>query len=217
MSLFDRYPILINCREDYKSALDLLIQAFENDQKLLICGNGGSASDSDHIAGELQKGFNLKREIEESFRQKLRNDFGGAGLHLANNLQQGLPAISITSSNSVMTATINDTSPDMVFAQQVFALGRKDDVLIGISTSGNSINVVNALRLAKSMGMKTIGLTGRDGGVIKEVADISIIAPAEKVYEIQELHLPIYHALCMDLENYFYGDKGSALFHLGGH
>lgn len=172
----------------------------------MVCGNGGSSADSEHIVGELMKGFILKRQVLQSDLDKLNSLYPDDGSFLAANLQRALPALSLSSHTALTSAFVNDICPNMVFAQQVFGLGRTGDALLGISTSGNSANVLNAMKVAKLMCIKTIGLTGGDGGILASLSDVAIIAPAVETYRVQEYHLPIYHALCAMLENEFFGN-----------
>ncbi|HSU79629.1 MAG TPA: SIS domain-containing protein, partial [Candidatus Angelobacter sp.] len=181
-----------------------LKECYENDGKILLCGNGGSSSDCDHIVGELMKGFVKKRPVSEALRQEFINKYPEDGKYLSDYLQGALPAISLTSQSALMTAFSNDVAADMVFAQQVYGYGREKDVLVALSTSGASKNVVQALKVADIIGMKKIGLTGRDGGQIKALCDTTIIVPWEETIHIQERHLPIYHALCLMLEEAFF-------------
>lgn len=178
----------------------MIVDLYRSGGKLLVCGNGGSAADSEHIVGELMKGFNKKRPVEPAFREKLVDLYAEEGNLLADNLQGALPAISLTSQTALLTAFSNDVAPEMVFAQQVFGYGSRGDILLGISTSGNSVNVINALMVAKAIGMDTIALTGRDGGKMAEIADVSIVVPQVKTPKIQERHLPIYHTICSIVE-----------------
>ena len=180
-----------------KNACILLIDTFKNGNKLLLCGNGGSAADCEHISGELMKGFLLKRELSEETKN-LIGDF-------ADSLQYGLPCIPLTSLTSLSTAVANDNSADMIFAQPVIALGQKNDSLIAMSTSGNSKNVVFAAKTAKALGMKVISITGMNDSLLSDISDITIQIPETETYRIQELILPVYHALCADIEAYFYG------------
>ncbi|MGI8820721.1 MAG: D-sedoheptulose-7-phosphate isomerase [Chthoniobacterales bacterium] len=205
--LFGRYPQLAPCEADLQSAVDLLTAAFRAGNKLLICGNGGSAADSEHIVGELMKGFLQPRPLTAADRDRLTAAAGEAGTGIAQQLQGALPAISLVSALSLNTAIANDTDAAVVFAQQVYGLGKPGDVLLGISTSGNSKNVVNATIVANAFGLKTIALTGQNGGRLAELANRAIRVPAVKVPEIQELHLPVYHWLCIELEARFYGDS----------
>jgi len=204
-TLIQRYPALISCQPDIIAAFEMLVDSYKNQCKLLVCGNGGSAADSDHIVGELMKGFMKKREIPALTREKLSSLYGDEGLYLAENLQGALPAISLTQQGALATAFSNDVNPSMVFAQQVYGYGQSGDVLIGLSTSGNSDNVLNAIKIAKLIGLKTIGLTGESGGMMRELCDITICVPSNVTPEIQEYHLPIYHTLCIMLEEVFFG------------
>jgi len=202
--LIARYPQLNSCREEIAAAVLLLRDVFASGKKLLVCGNGGSAADSEHIVGELMKGFLKKRPVGEAFRDELERTAPQEGETSGRRLQGALPAIALTSQISLSTAISNDTDAGMVFAQQVYGLGQPGDALLGISTSGNSSNVINAFIVAKVLGMRTIALTGRSGGRLASLAEISIRVPADSVAEIQEFHLPVYHALCIDLEETFF-------------
>jgi len=202
--LVERYPALAPCFDDVVETARLLTEVFSSGKKLLICGNGGSAADSEHIVGELMKGFLLPRPISESEVAQLAAIAGQEGLDVAGSLQRALPAIALTSQISLTSAIGNDTGFEMGFAQQVFGLGQPGDAVLGISTSGNSANVVRAFIVAKARGLKTIALTGRSGGRLVGLADIGIRVPADHVAEIQELHLPVYHALSMELEEHFF-------------
>ncbi len=202
--LINVYPTLEKCSDGILAAFNIIRESYANDGKLLVCGNGGSAADSEHIVGELMKGFYKKRPVSSEIRDKFRSVYKEEGDILADNLQGALPAISLVSQTALITAYSNDIAPDMIFAQQVFAYGRSGDVLLGISTSGNSNNVINALKVARVVGMKTIGMTGRDGGIMNEVCDVNIIVPADSTPLIQESHLPIYHTLCSMLEEEFF-------------
>lgn len=203
-NLITRYPDLESCSETLMQAYESIRDSFSQGGKLLVCGNGGSASDSEHIVGELMKGFMYKRPVQDTFRQSLLKQFPENGEYLANNLQGALPAISLVSQTSLSTAFINDLSADMVFAQQVFGYGKPGDAILGISTSGNSKNVVNALQVAKSLGLRTIGFSGKNGGKMYELCDVTIRVPFDSTPDIQERHLPIYHALCIMLEQEFF-------------
>lgn len=191
---FERYSQLESCRNDIESALDLMIDTYKKDRKILVCGNGGSAADCEHIVGELMKGFLSERELnDERLSQEMRD-----------NLQGVLPAISLCSQTALITAFNNDLNPDYVFAQQVYGYGKDNDLLFAITTSGNSMNVVNAVKVAREIGIKTVALTGAGGGKVKDVADVTICVPSAKTYEIQEYHLPIYHYLCAEVEKEFF-------------
>lgn len=207
--LLKNYPNLESCRGNIIQAFHLLKQCYLKGNKVLVCGNGGSAADAEHIVGELMKGFLLKRELTEADQEKLRSAFPEEYQYLCNNLQRALPAISLVSQSALATAFINDVAPDMLFAQQVYGYGRPGDVFIGLSTSGNSKNVVNAVKIAKSFGIQTIGLTGENGGQLKSLSDVTITVPASETFKIQEYHLPVYHALCAMIEREFFGDSSS--------
>lgn len=205
--LIRRYPALDSCWRDIRAALETLRDVFASGRKLLICGNGGSAADSEHIVGELMKGFLKKRPVDDGVRKRLQAIAGSEGAEIAGCLQGALPAIALTSQVSLNSAISNDTRASMVFAQQVYGLGKAGDALLGISTSGNSSNVVKAFTVAKGMKMHTIALTGRSSGRLASLADVAIRVPANRVAEIQELHLPVYHALCIALEDSFFASS----------
>lgn len=204
-TLIERYPKLIVCREDIKKAYELLETAFYNGRKLLVCGNGGSASDSEHIVGELMKEFKLKRKVYSDHAAALKEIDFELGQVLADNLQGALPAISLTGHSSLQTAFMNDAMPELVFAQQVNGYGKPGDVFLGISTSGNSENVLYAAVNAKAKGLKVIGLTGAKENKLMKYTDVCIRVPETETYKIQELHLPVYHYLCLMLEEHFFG------------
>ncbi|HEY5073296.1 MAG TPA: SIS domain-containing protein [Pyrinomonadaceae bacterium] len=203
-SLLERYPILRACEKDLTAAFDLLAAAYKNGNKLLVCGNGGSAADSEHIVGELMKGFLKRRPISAEHAGQLEAAGGAAGKEIARRLQGALAAISLPSQMSLLTATGNDNDFDMVFAQQVYGLGQLGDVVLAISTSGTSKNIVNAVIVAKAFGLKSLALTGRSGGNLAPLADVAIKVPSDNVAEIQELHLPVYHWLSTELEAAFF-------------
>lgn len=190
------------------SAFKHMSETYQNNGKLLICGNGGSAADADHIVGELMKGFVNRRKLNIS-DAKIINRLNPAG-NLSNLMQMALPAINLSAHTALISAISNDMSPDMIFAQQVFGYGNKGDTLLGISTSGNSTNVINAGIIAKAMKIHTIGLTGMDGGQMNGLFDIIIKVPKTATADIQELHLPIYHTLCAMLEEEFFGEDHGA-------
>lgn len=205
--LITRYPRLDEIKEDIVNAYLVLEECYENNNKLLIAGNGGSAADSEHIAGELMKRFCLPRPVSEEFAEKLKNIDLVRGEMLAKNLECGLMAIPLVAHEALSTAYINDVDGLGVFAQQLFGFGRPGDVFLGISTSGNSKNVMNATVVARALGIKVIGLTGAKGGELAEVSDVVIKVPETETYMIQELHLPIYHCLCLMLEDKFFGRR----------
>lgn len=200
--LLIRYPQLNLCKEEILKAADIMEECYKNGGKILLCGNGGSAADCEHISGELLKGFLSDRPLQYDDRNRLYDVMAyDEATSFANKLQRGIPAIPLTSLSSSMTAFMNDVDPSMVFAQLTYALGNKNDILICISTSGNSANIVNAIKVAKSMGIKTIALTGnKHNSECARLADVTILAPASETYLVQELHLPIYHYLCAEIE-----------------
>jgi len=208
-TLISRYPKLEVCREDIIKAFEILVQCYQQDHKLLIAGNGGSAADAEHIAGELMKRFKISRKIPADFAEKLINIDPERGKNLAVNLERGLMAIPLVAHEALTTAYINDVDGLGVFAQQLYGFGRKGDVFLGISTSGNSKNVMSATVVARALGIKVIGLTGVNGGELATVADVVIKVPENETYRIQELHLPVYHCLCLMLEDLFFGDVKS--------
>jgi len=202
--LFQRYPVLKSCEADLDRALAILSDAYASGNKVLICGNGGSAADCEHIVGELMKGFRKPRRIPADHVAKLEAAAGALGTDIGQKMQGALAAISLVSHVSLATAIANDTDADMVFAQQVYGLGRAGDVVLSISTSGNARNVINAVATAKAFGMRSVILTGRTGGALAPMGDVAIRVPADSVVEIQELHLPVYHWLCIELERKFF-------------
>lgn len=203
--LIDRYPKLIVCQEDIINAYEILEEAYSSGRKLLVSGNGGSASDSEHIVGELMKEFKLKRRVFGEQAAALKEIDPELGQTLAEGLQGALPAISLTGHSSLTTAFMNDAMPELVFAQQVNGYGKPGDVYLGISTSGNSKNVLYAAVNAKAKGLKVIGLTGSKENKLMKYADVCIRVPETETYKIQELHLPVYHCLCLMLEDKFFG------------
>lgn len=202
--LIDRYPELSSCREQIQAAFEMIKDCYEQEGTLLICGNGGSASDAEHIVGELMKEFARKRPIPEEMQAMLKAVAPEDGEMIAKSLQGSLPALSLTGGLALSTAYANDANPVMGFAQQVYGYGKEGDVLLGISTSGNSKNVFYAMEVAKAKGMEIIALTGESGGRLKDIADVCICAPAKETADVQELHLPIYHTLCRMLEEAFF-------------
>lgn len=202
--LLERYKALTCVKEEILKAYEILESCYENGGKLLIAGNGGSCADAEHIVGELMKGFVKRRAVSDEFAKKLMEADPKRGKELAQKLQGGLPAIALTGHPGLSTAFLNDVDGDLIYAQQTYGYGKKGDVLLGISTSGNSKNVMYAMAAAKALGMKTIGLTGKDGGQLKTAADVAIVVPESETFKIQELHLPVYHALCLMLEERFF-------------
>lgn len=196
--LIGRYPDLTRCQNDIIQAIEIISDSFKQGGKLLLCGNGGSAADCEHIVGELMKGFIKKRPLSEEL-VKLIND-----KDLTNQLQYGLPAISLISHTALSTAFSNDQLPEAVFAQQVLGYGKKEDTLLCISTSGNSLNCVYAAKVAHALGLKVVSLTGNQECKLKELSNCIIQAPSDCTYKVQEYHLPIYHTICMILEEEFF-------------
>ncbi len=203
--LVERYPVLNSVKQDIIDAYLLMEECYEHDGKLLIAGNGGSAADSEHIAGELMKRFNTPRPVTQEMAEKLKSIDPIRGENLSKNLEHGLMAIPLVAHEALSTAYINDVDGLGVFAQQLFGFGRPGDVFLGISTSGNSENVISATVVARALGIKVIGLTGAKGGELSNVADVTVKVPGLETYMIQELHLPVYHCWCLMLEDKFFG------------
>lgn len=202
--LIIRYSVLKECYTDIEDAFELIKESYDKKGKLLVAGNGGSAADADHIVGELLKGFKSNRPISSELKRNLISIDDKMGLMLAENLQCGLPAISLTSQVSLLTASINDIGKSVEIAQALMGLGKEEDVLFAITTSGNSMNIVNAAFTAKALGMKIIALTGKQGGEISKIANCTIKVPEEETFKVQELHLPVYHCLCSMLEEHYF-------------
>lgn len=201
--LFARYPALSALYADISSAFDLICRCFDDGGKLLLCGNGGSAADCAHIAGELMKGFLLPRELTK----KQAMLFADVYASLPSKLQNGLPVIDLTSHAALCTAFINDVDPETVFAQQVWVYAASSpDLLLALSTSGNSGNVVRAVQTAKALGRRTVAITGEDGGVLRTLCDVCICLPETETAKVQELTLPVYHALCAAIESYYFDE-----------
>ncbi len=193
--LIERYPILSQCRESIAAALKIMIETYKNGGKVLVCGNGGSAADSEHIVGELMKGFLSHRKVSDDRIPK----------SLSKYLQGALPAISLPSQCAILSAFINDVEPDMMYAQLVYGYAREGDLVIGLSTSGNSGNVVNAVEVAKCVGARTLALTGEKESKLSDMATVTIRVPETETYKVQELHLPVYHYLCAETEKEMFG------------
>ena len=202
--LFVRYPVLEKNREDILKAYEVLETCYRTGGKLLVAGNGGSCADAEHIVGELMKGFKKRRPLSEELQRRLAMEDTNHGEELARSLQGSLRAIALDGHPGLSTAFANDVDADMIFAQQVCGYGDNEDVFLGISTSGNSKNVDYAVTVAKAKGLSVIGLTGKDGGLLGKRADVAIIVPETETFKIQELHLPIYHILCLMLEEAFF-------------
>ena len=203
-TLFERYPQLESCRKDFTSAFEILCESFSSGGKLLVAGNGGSASDAEHIVGELMKGFVRPRHLSPEMSEALTDADRELGPVLASKLQGTLPAIALDGQIALSTAFQNDVDPQLCFAQQVLGYGKAGDVFLGISTSGNSRNVLYAAVTARAKGMKVIALTGASENRLSETADVCIRVPETETYKVQELHLPVYHALCLMLEERFF-------------
>ena len=205
--LIKRYPELAVCKDDIIAVYDIIEECFITGHKLLIAGNGGSCADSEHIVGELMKGFKLHRKCTNEFAERLKSIDECRGAELAECLQGGLPAIALDGHQALNTAYINDVANGglLMYAQQVNGYGQEGDVFLGISTSGNSKNVMYATVVAKAKGIKVLGLTGANGGELAKTADVAIKVPETETYMIQEFHLPVYHCLCLALEERFFG------------
>lgn len=205
-NLLERYPSLASCSDEIAQARDMIISSYKNGGKLLLCGNGGSCADCEHIVGELMKGFMLKRPVSEKQRQEMKKNNQNLTDEVVSKLQRALPAVSLPGLTGLNSAFCNDVDPKLIYAQGVMGLGKKDDVLLALSTSGNSENCVAAANVAKALGLKVIALTGQTGGKLKNIADVCVCAPETETYKVQELHLPIYHYICAAVENEFFGD-----------
>lgn len=205
--LFDRFPRLACCRASFDQAFSTLLNCYREGGKLLVAGNGGSAADSEHIVGELMKSFLFNRKIPDEVERNLVERFGEEGAHLAGKLEGALPAIPLTSMPALTSAFANDVDAAVSFAQMLYGYGRAGDVLLGISTSGNSKNILYALMVAKAKGIRTVLLTGGTGGRGSALADHTICVPETETFKIQELHLPVYHALCAMLEAELFQEK----------
>jgi D-sedoheptulose 7-phosphate isomerase len=202
--LIERYPVLSDNKYDIKKAFDIIRDSYSNNGKLLIAGNGGSAADAEHIAGELMKTFSKKRDLPESFISEIKKVDAEISEYLVSRMQPGLPAIALSGHASLNTACINDIDGNITFAQQVYGYGNEGDVLLAISTSGNSKNILYASAVARVKRLKIIALTGKSGGKLKQFSDVCICVPETETWKIQELHLPVYHVLCMLLEDHFF-------------
>ena len=200
----ETFPALITCRAEIEKAIDAILTMHKSGGKLLLCGNGGSAADCEHIAGELLKGFVLLRTPQGELLGQLSGELGEED---AKKLQQGVSAVPLPSLVGVGSAFCNDVDPALIYAQLVLTLGRKEDVLLCLSTSGNSKNVVQAAKTAKALGIRTVALTGASGGKLKDLCDIVICVPETETYRVQEYHLPVYHAICAQVEEALYGEE----------
>jgi len=200
----ERYPALSDLRSRISDAAEMIIGCYNKGGKLLICGNGGSSADADHLAAELMKSFESVRPLEESFKDRLYEISGIRGKYLAAKLEHSLPAISLSSNTALTTAVSNDIDPSLVFAQQIMGYGDENDLLIGISTSGNSQNIVDACITARALNINVIGITGKTGGRMKQYCDVLVNVPETRTAMVQELHLPVLHTICRMIENHFY-------------
>lgn len=203
--LLERYPSLESCKKEILGVVEMLVQNHKDGNKILLCGNGGSSADAEHISGELLKGFMSKREVTGQEREEFLK-LGEDGEKLANNLQRGVKALPLGSFQSALTAYINDANPELAYAQLTYSLASQGDVLFVLSTSGNSKNIYYAVLTAKSLGLKIVSLTGSTGGLLKDISDICIRAPEAATFKIQELHLPIYHFICAGVESELFID-----------
>ena len=204
--LMERYPVLLPLKETIVESFEILRKCYEAGGKVIIGGNGGSCADAEHIVGELMKGFVLPRKLTPTYCDALCAVDPELGAELSEKLQGGLPAVALSSHSSLNTAFLNDVSGEMIYAQQVNALGKPGDVFWGITTSGNAKNIQYAAVVAKAKGMKVIGLTGKTGGVMNTLGDVNMVMPGNETYQIQELHLPVYHCLCLMLEEHFFDE-----------
>ena len=202
--LFERYPCLCACEKDIDAARELICETYRRGGTVYVCGNGGSCSDSDHIVGELMKGFLLRRKLQAADTAKFAEMFED-GAEFAANLQGALPAVSLTAQTAILSAIANDVEPDMVYAQLVYGYARENDLVIGLSTSGNSKNVVNAVKAAKFRGAKTLSMTGMKESKLSAMSDVTVRVPETETFKIQELLLPVYHYLCAAVEEDFFG------------
>jgi D-sedoheptulose 7-phosphate isomerase len=202
--LIDRYPSLNGIRHSIHEGYELIIKTFQSGGKILIAGNGGSAADSEHIVGELMKSFVKKRKLPDDYVARLERINPEIARFLAPRIQPGLPAIALTGHTGLSSACINDIDGTIVYAQQLYGYGKGGDLFIGISTSGNAKNVLYAAVAAKAKGLSVLALSGGTGGKLADYADVSIVVPETETYKIQELHLPVYHALCLMVEEYFF-------------
>ena len=205
-NLITRYPELSILKINILNAADMICESCKSDGKVLVCGNGGSAADSEHIVGELMKGFVLPRKLKQSDIDSIKNAGFSDWKYLADSMQQGIPAIALTEHSALSSAILNDNDPYMAFAQQTYVYGRPGDILIGISTSGNARNVCNALKVGKAFGVKTIGFTGSKPSAMEDICDIMLKVPAQETFKVQEYHLPVYHALCIMIEEEIFGE-----------
>lgn len=204
-SLYERFPVLCGCKNEIENMVLMMLDTYKSGGKILLCGNGGSCADCDHIVGELMKSFMYQRKPEDAVVEKLKAVFGDETDRVASCLQTGIPAISLPSQTAVMSAYLNDVEPEYVYAQLVYGYAKENDMLIGLSTSGNSKNVVNAVKVAKVLGIKTASITGKNESGLSSLCDVCVRVPETETYKIQELTLPVYHHLCASIEKVLFG------------
>ena len=204
-SLYERFPSLCECKNEIEKMVLMMLDTYKRGGKILLCGNGGSCADCDHIVGELMKSFMYERKTEAEFVKKLKAVFGDEAERVAECLQTGIPAISLPSQTAVMTAYLNDVEPEYVYAQLTYGYARENDMLIALSTSGNSKNVLNAVKVAKALGIKTASITGANESSLSRLCDVCVRVPETETYKVQELTLPVYHHLCSSLEKILFG------------
>ena len=204
-SLYERFPNLCGCKNEIENMVLMMLDTYKSGGKILLCGNGGSCADCDHIVGELMKSFMYERKPDDAVVEKLKAVFGDEKDRVASCLQTGIPAISLPSQTAVMSAYLNDVEPEYVYAQLVYGYAKENDMLIGLSTSGNSKNVVNAVKVAKALGIKTASITGKNESGLSEFCDVCVRVPETETYKIQELTLPVYHHLCASMEKVLFG------------
>lgn len=210
-NMVSRYPLLNQVTYEIANAYQVMEDCYKRDGKLLIAGNGGSAADSEHMAGELMKKFKINRPVSEKFAEEMKRIDLQRGTFLAERLEGALTAVPLVAHEAITTAYMNDVDSAGIFAQQLLGYGRKGDVFLAISTSGNSKNILNAAVVAKAKGIKVIGLTGASGGELVKLSDVTVCVPECETYMIQELHLPVYHCWCLMLEDHFFGCKDGGI------
>ena len=206
-SLYERFPGLCDAREDIEKVVSMMLETYRSGGKILLCGNGGSCADCDHIVGELMKSFMYERKPDACVVEKLKTQFGDETKKIAECLQTGIPAISLPSQSAVLTAYLNDVVPEYIYAQLVYGYAKDNDMLFCLSTSGNSKNVVNAAKVAKALGIKTASITGQNESELSRLCDVCVRVPETETYKVQELTLPVYHHLCASVEKTLFGGK----------
>ena len=203
--LYKRYTCLEECKAEIDKILAMMLETYKNKGKILLCGNGGSCADCDHIVGELMKSFMQKRACSQQLRKSLEAEFGPEAQNVADSLQSGIPAINLASQTGVFTAYINDVVPEYVYAQLLY--GYANEKLFCLSTSGNSKNVVNAVKVARALGIKSCAITGKNESLLSALCDVCVRVPETETYKVQELTLPVYHHLCALLEIKLFGEE----------